>query len=60
VPSLLHGKDNRTFAVVDSASASGVSAASLLRRVFVATSSVSSLLLISDGVHLGLVTVLSV
>jgi hypothetical protein len=43
----------------DSASASyGVSIAALLRGGFMATSSVSSRLLISDGVHLGLVKVL--
>jgi hypothetical protein len=40
-----------------SASASGVSTAALLHGVFVTTSGVSSLLLISDDVHLGLVTV---
>jgi hypothetical protein len=37
---------------------SGVSVMALLRGGFVATSSVSSRLLISDGVHLGLVKVL--
>ena len=39
------------------ASASSVAVAALLRGVLMATSSVSSLLLIGDGVHLGLVTV---
>jgi hypothetical protein len=39
------------------ASASGVAATALLRGVLVATSGVSSLLLIGDGVHLGLVIV---
>lgn len=48
-PSLLH---NSTFA-----SASRVATVTLLRGVLVATSSVSSLLLIGDVVHLGLVTV---
>jgi hypothetical protein len=40
-----------------SAFASGVSVAALLRWVLVATSGVSSMLLISDDVHLGLVMV---
>ena len=42
-----------------SASTSGVSASVLLRVVLVVMIGVSSLLLISDGVHLGLVTVWS-
>jgi hypothetical protein len=41
-----------------SASASSVSAGALLRGVFVTMRGVSSLLLIGDVVHLGLVTVL--
>jgi hypothetical protein len=40
-----------------STSASSVAATALLRGVLVATSGISSLLLISDGVHLGLVTI---
>jgi hypothetical protein len=42
-----------------SASASGVSAVALLRGVFMMTSGVTSLPLIGDVVHLGLVAVLS-
>jgi hypothetical protein len=41
------------------ASTSGVAATTLFRGILVATSNVPSLLLIGDGVHLGLVTVLS-
>jgi hypothetical protein len=41
-----------------SASASSVSVGALLRGVFMTTRGVSSLLLIGDVVHLGLVTVL--
>jgi hypothetical protein len=59
VPRLRHGKDSRTFAVA------GLGLCLCLwwfrrgpvARVLVSTSGVSSLLLISDGVHLGLVTV---
>jgi hypothetical protein len=40
-----------------STSASSVAVVALLRGVLMATSGISSLLLISDGVHLGLVTV---
>jgi hypothetical protein len=62
VPSLHHGKDNRTFVAMGLGlcpSSSCVTDAGLLRRVFVTTSGVPSLLLISDVVHLGLGTVLS-
>jgi hypothetical protein len=60
VPSLCHGKSNRTSAVMGSASApaSGVVVAALLCGVFVTTSGVSSLLPIGYVVHLGLDTVL--
>ena len=59
--SLRNGKGNRTFTVVGLASGatSGVSSMALLRGVFVTTSGVTSLLLIGDVVHLGLVAVLS-
>jgi hypothetical protein len=60
VSSLHDGKGNRTFTVADLASASafGVSVVALLHGVFMTTSGVTSLLLIGDDMHLGLVVVL--